>query len=213
MPGCLTLNMIRTALKPIPGIGYKNIYTIVMNTDNKQLKDKVVAYQEVLQNTVIYRKAWEEKTREFINSALAGFLSESGLNGKIAVNTEMVNLESVLLDLGRSSSGIAQSRETAEIRNFMIKNNGALIYQQLFNGKIMVMVQHPHIEGYGENKEPQFLEIVTPAEITEALILKHVESLLDIITQWEDFDDEGPQKKTVFQPIGFQHSVNASSSE
>ena len=184
-----------------------------MNTDNKQLKDKVAAYQEVLQNTLVYRKAWEETTKEFINKTLSGFLSESGLNGRIAENTEMVNLESVQLDLGRSSSGIAQSRETAEIRNFMIKNNGALIYQQLFNGKIMVMVQHPHIEGYGENKEPQFLEIVAPTEVTEDLIFKHVDSLLDIITQWEDFDDEGPQKKTVFQPIGFQHSANTSNPE
>ncbi len=178
-----------------------------MDTKVKQLKDKVAAYNHVLENTIIYRKAWIDTLKQLISSTLQNFITDSGLKGKIVENNEMENLESIALDLGRSSSGITQSRGTEDIKNFMIKNNGVMIYQQLFNGKVMVMVQHPYIEGYGEPKEPQLLEIVTPGELNASLIYQHVESLLDIITEWEDFDDESPQKKTVFQPIGFQHTL------
>jgi hypothetical protein len=179
-----------------------------MNIAINHLKDKVAAYNHILENTVIYRKAWRDTVKQLITSTLQNFLIESGLKGKFVENNGMENLESILPDLGHSSSGIAQIRETDDIKNFMIKNNGAMIYQQLFNGKIMVMVQPPHIEGYGEPKEPQFLEIVTPGELSASLIYKHIESLLDIITEWEDFDDDSPQKKTVFQPIGFRHMLN-----
>ncbi len=178
-----------------------------MATPNNNLAEKTEAYRKVLQNTLTYRKAWTHSVKELIRANLSGFLKNSGLTGNVAVNSDMENLESVFLDFGRSSSGIGHSRDSAEIRNFMIKNNGGLIYQQLFNGKIMVMVHHPHIEGYGERKEPQFVEIVTPEEVSEQLILDHVGIMLDMLTQWEDFDDEGPQKKTVFNPIGFQHTV------
>ncbi len=179
-----------------------------MPIENKQLSEKLSAYQQVLMNTTVFRKAWTVSVKEKIRNTLQDFIASSGLNARIIENTDMENLESITMDLGRSSSGIAQSKDTAEIRNFMIKNNGGLIYQQLFNGKIMAMVNQPHIEGYGERKEPQFVEIVTPDEINEVLVLEHVEIMLEILTQWEDFDDEGPQKKTVFNPIGFQHSVN-----
>lgn len=180
---------------------------IIMNTPTHQLKEKLAAYNLALENTLLNRKSWSGTIKEQLRTTLEGFLAESGMKGKIIENTDMENLESITLDLGRISSGIAQTSHTDDIKNFMIKNNGALIYQQLFNGKIMVMVQHPHIEGYGEPKEPQFLEIITPGEVSAPVIYEHLENLLDIITEWEDYDDESPQKKTAFQPIGFQHTV------
>lgn len=177
---------------------------------NNQIKDKIAAYRKILDNTPVFRNAWTTSVKDQIHGYLSNFLSASGLSGKVVLNTDMENLESLTLDLGRSSSGIGHSRDSAEIRNVMIKNNGGLIFQQLFNGKIMVMVLQPHIEGYGERKEPQFVEIVTPEEINENRVYEHLEIMLDMLTQWEDFDDEGPQKKTVFQPIGFQHNVPSS---
>lgn len=143
-----------------------------------------------------------------ITLELNDFLQSSGIKGKVNSNADIENLEAVTLDLGRSSSGISRNHNDSDVRNFMIKVNGALIFQQLFNGKIMVMVQQPFIEGQVEPKEPQFIEIVTPEELNKPVISQLLETLLQVITEWEDFDDEGPQKKTVFQPIGFQHGVN-----
>lgn len=177
-----------------------------MNIDINTIKTKVAAYEDVLKNTVNNRFEWQEKVKSFIKETLQNIIDETGLKGKISEIKEIENLESIILDLGRSSSGIAHNRDISDVKNFMIKNNGALTYQQLFNGKIMIMINSPHIEGYSEHNEPTFLEILKPAEINELAILGHVEKMLDTITEWEDFDDDSPQEKTVFQPIGFQYA-------
>ena len=82
----------------------------------------------------------------------------------------------------------------------------SLIYQQLFNGKIIVMLVSPHIEGYGQPKPPLSLEILRPDELKVPFIIRHMESFLKDITDWEDFDDDEPQKASSgFTPIGFNH--------
>src|SRR5690606_35134973 len=106
-----------------------------------------------------------------------------------------------------SSSGLSESLENTDLKNTMVKNNGSLIYQQLFNGKIMVMLLSPNIEGYGEAKPPKSLEIICPDETTEDLILNHIERMLQDIVEWEDYDDDDRGKKMAFQPIGFQHNA------
>ena len=170
-----------------------------------KLQEKVKAYKEVLQNTKEYRKQWQLKTKGFIIQQLLAVIEHTGLKAKVTEKDKIENLESVMLDLGRSSSGIGESLDNTDFKNFMVKNNGALIYQQLFNGKIMVMLVSPHIEGYGEPKSPEGREILRPEEVTEESIQKNIESLLDVLIQWEDYDDELSNVKNAFQPIGFKH--------
>ena len=88
------------------------------------------------------------------------------------------------------------------------KNNGSLIYQQLFNGKIMVMLVSPHIEGYGEPKPRLSLAILRPGELSAGSIIEQVKELLDDITEWEDYDDDDPRTNQPFEPIGFRHTLN-----
>lgn len=176
-----------------------------METRITKLQEKVKAYKEVLQNTKEYRKQWQLKTKGFIIQQLLAVIEHTGLKAKVTEKDKIENLESVMLDLGRSSSGIGESLDNTDFKNFMVKNNGALIYQQLFNGKIMVMLVSPHIEGYGEPKSPEGREILRPEEVTEESIQKNIESLLDVLIQWEDYDDELSNVKNAFQPIGFKH--------
>ena len=176
-----------------------------METRITKLQEKVKAYKEVLQNTKEYRKQWQLKTKGFIIQQLLAVIEQTGLKAKVTEKDKIENLESVMLDLGRSSSGIGESLDNTDFKNFMVKNNGALIYQQLFNGKIMVMLVSPHIEGYGEPKSPEGREILRPEEVTEESIQKNIESLLDVLIQWEDYDDELSNVKNAFQPIGFKH--------
>ena len=171
------------------------------------LREKVNAYKQVLENTLNYRKEWKDKTRQMIKNTLQTISEQTGLKASVTEKNNIENLEAVILDLGRSSSGIAESFENTEVKRLMVKSNGSLIYQQLFNGKIMVMMAGPHIEGYGEPKSPKSLQIIRPDEVTEQIIFRHVKDLLDDITEWEDYDDEDPKTKVPFQPIGFRHTV------
>lgn len=176
------------------------------------LTEKVNEYKQVLENTQAYRQQWKDKTKQFIIDSLRDILQQTGLKASVKEKNNIDNLEAIILDLGRSSSGIAENLDNTDVKRIMVKNNGSLIYQQLFNGKIMVMLVSPNIEGYGEPKVPLSLAILRPAELSVTSILLHVKELLDDIIGWEDYDDDDPGDKQPFEPIGFRHNLNLNES-
>lgn len=163
------------------------------------LHNKVKRYQEVLGNTLNYRKDWDEELKSFILNELKKLTNEVNLDCKIDVKDQIRNLETIVLSLGVSKSGIAEKIDD-DTHKAMIKSNGALIYQQLFNGKVQVMIAYPHIEGYGQPAPPKIIAIYRPNEIKEPFIVRHLEDFLKEITNWEDFDDDDPPTS---KPIGF----------
>ena len=173
------------------------------------LKIKANAYKAILENTINYRAEWHSKLKPLISSTLEEIIKEIQLKGEIKFQENIENLESVILDLGKSSSGISESLEGSGVQRTMVKSNGALIYQQLFNGKIMIMTMSPNIEGYGEPKPPKTLEILRPDELDKVFMLRHFESFLKEITEWEDFDDDIPAKSNIgFNPIGYHNDFD-----
>lgn len=161
---------------------------------------KVEVYKSILHNTVLYRQKWKSEMKPTIQNALEDFILQAGLTkAEVKTQDKIENLESVVLDLGRSSSGISENMEDTDVKRTMIKSNGALIYQQLFNGKVMVMIANPSIEGYGEPKAPVTVEILRPEEVKNGYITRHLETFFKSITEWEDYDDHLPSKT----PIGF----------
>ncbi len=178
-----------------------------MKIDVGGLLAKANAYKQVKNNTIDYRKAWHEEKKPMIISTLEEIKSQLDLKAKIDCRDNIENLEAIVFDLGKASSGISENLENTDIKRMMIKFNGALIYQQLFNGKIMIMVSSPYIEGYGEPKPPRMIEILRPDELKQPFILRHMEALLKDITEWEDYDDDEPTKNQVgFNPIGFNQA-------
>lgn len=174
--------------------------------DTGTLLSKVNKYKQVLLNTELYRKAWHDDIKPMLISTLQEIIEQADLpKAEVIIRDNIENLESVILDLGRSSSGISENLEGSGVKRTMIKSNGSLIYQQLFNGKIMIMLVSPHIEGYGQPKPPLSLEILRPDELTAPFIIRHMQAFLKDITDWEDYDDDQPQKSNSigFNPIGF----------
>jgi hypothetical protein len=163
-------------------------------------------YKDVLSNTEKHRALWQEHAKPLIQDMLKKVSKTAELsNAEVIVRDNVENLEVVALDLGRMASGISEKMEDTGIKRMMIKSNGSLIYQQLFNGKIMVMVVRPHIEGYGQPLPPLNLEILRPDEVTAEQLVKHLEVFLQNITDWEDFDDEEQRSSSMgFNPIGFK---------
>lgn len=178
-----------------------------MAIDLGTLVSKANDYKQILKNTGEYRGKWKKKMKPLIKKTLTEILKQTEIKGKINIQDNIENLEAIILDLGRSASGISENLENTDIKRAMIKSNGALIYQQLFNGKVMIMTVSPYIEGYGEPKPPKPLEILRPEELTEGFIIRHVELFLKEITEWEDYDDDEPTKKAAFNPIGFNREA------
>jgi len=114
------------------------------------------------------------------------------LGAEVEVKENLENLEVLILNLGKEESGIREMIPDSKLKRQLIKSNGALVFQQLFNGKIMIMIIYPYIEGYGEPRPPKNLEIVRPQELNEGYIMRYFDEFIKEITAWEDYDDDQP---------------------
>ncbi len=167
------------------------------------LKKRVEQYKEVLKNTRAYRTEWKDSLKDRIVELLTQMSKETGLSAEVEVKAELENLEAIVLSLGDAKSGMYQ-QVSNDIKRHMIKNNGALIYQQLFNGKIMVLINYPFIEGYGQPAPPKTIAIYRPEELKTPFFIRHMEEFVGEITNWEDYDDDEPNKR-----LGFELNFNA----
>ena len=176
--------------------------------DTGTLIIKVNKYKQILQNTEKFRQSWHSEIKPMLQHTLEEVVKQSALpKAVIEIRDNIENLEAIVLDLGRSSSGISEHVEDTGVKRTMLKSNGSLIYQQLFNGKVMVMTVAPHIEGYGQPKPPTTLEILRPDEIKPPYILRHLDTFFNEITEWEDFDDDQQRPTTIgFNPTGLINS-------
>ncbi len=169
-----------------------------MNTQLFNLQRKVRQYKEVLSNTQEYRKVWKEEFKDFVVNQLKQLIEASELDAKIDIKSEIESLEAIVLDMGEVRSGIYEVVND-NFHRHLIKNNGALIYQQLFNGKVIVIIQYPFIENYGQPRPPKTIGIYRPEELKEPFFIRHLEEFITEITNWEDFDDDEPNQKIGFQ--------------
>ena len=127
---------------------------------------RVKEYNSILKNTKKYRKAWGESIRPMIIEELNKIIEETKLNAFVEIRDDIENLEVIALSLGTVVSSIAEKLPGNRTKRSFIKSSGALIFQQLFNGKIMMMVMYPYIEGYGQPKPPRSLEILRPKNLS-----------------------------------------------
>ena len=169
--------------------------------DLVNLKKRTEMYHGILQNTIAYRKVWVSELREMIKDSLTHMAKLVGLKGEVQTHAKMDNLEAIQFSMGSALSGMTE--EVAKnVHRTLIKHNGSLIYQQLFNGKIMVVINFPYIEGYGQPAPPRTLAIYRPEEIKLPYLIRHMEEFVQSISDWEDFDDDQPRQSN--QAIGFK---------
>jgi len=168
-----------------------------MDTQLFNLKRKVNQYKEALNNTQNYRQAWKNGLKDGIIQTLEHLNTECELGAKIEVKEEMENLNAIVMSLGESKSGM-YTEVGEDVERHLIKHNGSLVYQQLFNGKIIVLINYPFIENYGRPSPPKTVAIYRPEELTEPFYLRHVEEFVTEITKWEDYDDDEPTKRIGF---------------
>ncbi len=168
-----------------------------MDSQLFNLQRKVKQYKEVLQNTRDYRQVWQDSLKQIIVSKLNELLSATELNATVEERGEMENLEAVVLSLGEVKSGMYQQVGN-DIKRHLIKHNGSLIYQQLFNGKIIVLIHYPYIEQYGQPAPPKTIAIYRPEELKAPYFVRHMEEFVVEISKWEDYDDDEPTQKIGF---------------
>lgn len=180
-----------------------NLLSLALNfaqmDDYNGLRNKVQRYQQVLANTHTYRERWVSHLKQEIIEELEKMIEATQLSAKIETADKVKHLEYVMCSLGSEESGISEII-SEKVDKPLIKSNGSLVYQQLFNGKIQVMIMYPYIEGFGDPKPPKVVGIYRPEEVKVPFIIRHMEDFIKELTLWEDFDDDDqPTHKIGFQ--------------
>lgn len=168
----------------------------------RNLNAKVERYEEVKKNTEEYRKVWKATLKDEIMNHLKEMVEITKLKAKVITKSQIENLEAIMLTLGEQKSGLSQ-KIGEDIDRHMIKHNGSLLYQQLFNGKVIVLINYPFIENYSKARQPKTIAIYRPEELKEAYLIRHMEEFISEIIAVEDFDDEEPHQKIGFE-LNFQ---------
>ncbi len=164
------------------------------------LRERANKYQAILDQVVNFRKNWDEKLKDFIIEKSNEILHHTGIRAAVQVEERFENLESVTISLGKSISGIAEQVDV-DTKRTIIKDRGALIYSQLFNGKIQAWITYPLIEGLMQQKPPKMIGIYAPHEFDEKLIMSNFDDFFNELIEWENYDDDQPNHIT--NRIGF----------
>jgi hypothetical protein len=174
-----------------------------MDSNLFNLQRKITQYQEILKNTETYREVWKKSLKDYIHSNLSSISEKCNLNATIEGRTDLENLEAIVLSLGNVKSGVSQ-QVGDNFRRELVKHNGSLVYQQLFNGKVLVLINQPYLENYGRPQPPKTIGIYRPEEMNEHFFIRHLEAFIQEVMQWEDFDDENQDPRQGNQHIGFR---------
>ncbi|MCC6461579.1 MAG: hypothetical protein IT260_13985 [Saprospiraceae bacterium] len=168
--------------------------------DYQNFQRKVAQYQEVLTNNSHYRAVWHEHVKQDITELLTKAAALANLPCSVDTRADIQNLEAVVLSLGSTKRGLGEPVGEGLHRD-LIKQNGSLVYQQLFNGKILVVINYPYIEKYGQPQPPKTIAIYRPEELKEPYFIRHLETFISEVIQWEDYDDDRPDEN---QRIGYK---------
>ena len=155
------------------------------------LADRAKKYTEILNQVIIFRNEWAKTLKKFIINESETILKHTGIVANIEVEEQFENLESITISLGKSISGIAENI-MADVKRNIIKDQGSLIYSQLFNGKIQAWMTYPIIEGLMQPKPPKMIGIYAPPEFNEKLIMSNFDDFFKELIEWENYDDDQP---------------------
>lgn len=169
-----------------------------MEPDYTTLQQRVARLAETRSNTARYREAWADGLRDRIHERLTAAVAATGLPARVELRSGVENLEAVVLTLGSTRSGMVQ-KVGDDLERHLIRHDGSLVYQQLFNGKVVVLVQHPYIENYSEPEPPRTVGIYRPEELQEPFFVRHVDEFVGELTSWEDYDDDDPSQRIGFR--------------
>lgn len=168
--------------------------------DLESVSTKVTRYKKILQNTEEYREAWDKEVKPKITQVLQQLIEETNLKAEVEIRDQLKHLESIIFNLGVSPSGIYEPIGE-KFQKKLYKSHGMLAFQQLYNGKIIVMVSYPHIEEVANPHPAKTIEIIRPDELTDGLLVRYLESFFNEIIEWEDYDDNIPST------IGFKKKL------
>jgi hypothetical protein len=159
-----------------------------LNPHFQDIVNKAIAYQNALESSKLSieenRKVWNAQTNHLITEIFQVIAQNvPNLNWEVKKIDGMENLDILMLGFKNESSGIVG--QVQGVFKFFSKISGKLIYSQVYNSEVYVLIDYPHVEHHVERQTPKFLGKFLPAQITHDIVLDHINEFLEEMLNWE----------------------------
>lgn len=153
----------------------------------ENIEQKVKELKNSIENVGKRREQWNNTTKDLIVTTLNNIKQKYDIDCNVYVNDFWRNGETVILSFGINPSGIIEENDKG-IKSFT-KHGGSLMFSQVFNGEIYVVIKKPYIEGVVEETNGEFQEKISPEKISEEYIKIQVTEFLQKMIDWENFTE------------------------
>jgi len=151
------------------------------STIPKPISDLVEKYQLIKEKVENRRRIWHMSVRTLIEEELHNILTHTRQLGWKLSTVGTANFESVILDIGRSCSGIQTNERNATYR----QQGGVLSFSQSTSGSVAIVVWFPYIEDLEDIPPPKTLAVVEPGDIKKEVVQLQIEKFLEELIQFE----------------------------
>jgi len=149
----------------------------------EHLEEHINDYKASIKTVVDKKTLWQNKTKNLISNTLKAICKQYDVGWKVqelnwiganeAVNITFDSFPKELMDC------------TNQIPTYQFIQGGALIFSQSYSGDIHTFILFPYVEQIPIENSSIELEIYSPKDITEKLIIEKVDDFLKEMIKWE----------------------------
>lgn len=153
----------------------------------KSIKEKIEELHNLYLKVEERRENWNSKTKDLIFSTLSNITKEINVDWNVYHNDTWKNCETIYLTCGNYPSGVIETTEKG--RKMFAKHGGSLSFSQVYNGEVYIIFKQPYIETLIEETPSEFIEKISPENITKEYIEQKFSDFLQVLIDWENFKE------------------------
>jgi hypothetical protein len=154
------------------------------------------------------RNTWTQTTKQLIVDTLEQIVAAHKFRWTVQIIDEEENSSTVNICCAATHSGIVEV-----IKNFdgsikyksLVKESSYIAFSQLYSGRIIIFTQMPYIKDKVFETPTRTLATFEPEEITTAIVVTHVITFLDLLSEWENMQKAFETERVA---IGFKAKSN-----
>jgi len=158
----------------------------ILNFELTTIQENAFIYETHLKNVNRRRDMWTVTVKDKIRATLESVQKNfKKIDWEIQVQDEKKNLETVMMKIKDTPSGISEAASDGKTRQF-IKIGAELGFSQMISGKINVWFEYPYWENLQISRQlRKHMVTIEPSYVTEGLIAGFVHQFIADVTNYE----------------------------
>jgi len=149
----------------------------------EHLEEHIEDYKISIKTVVDKKTLWQTKTKSLIIKTLNSVCKRYDIGWKVQELNWIGTNEAVNITFDSFPKELMDC--TNQIPAYQFIQGGALIFSQSYSGDVHTFILFPYVEQIPIDNSSVELEIHTPDEITEKLIIEKVDEFLKEMIKWE----------------------------